>query len=286
MYAAYCYKAGSNIANILSDLTLLITGTTDINALSTDCVKANTSLVSVVPSGWTLFDNAAGTNQKCIRAVNQDDISYKYVILSLPDSSTIRLVLYESWNATTHTGINPAALSHSLGIWSSGEGGYFYIYATARNLFILPWITAGYQTAPMIMEFSRAVLPSTYPCAVSTINNAVCYTASGSGYLSRVKNFSGTGDVGPNNIYGIVNYVSLGGVGLSYTKKDLNENTVALFYKPGVGVTGATKSYLGDVYDIFITPNGLGNTLDQISYNGKNYTLIKSTYCTILIPME
>ena len=58
--------------------------------------------------GWEMHDENAGTNQRCYKALNKDGVTYKYVVLDMSTANSIKLVVYENWNATAHTGTNKA----------------------------------------------------------------------------------------------------------------------------------------------------------------------------------
>lgn len=72
---------------------------------------------------WTLYDDAAGTNEKVYRARGEDKASDFYLWVhdngtAYTDAKNGAFRLYEAWNATTHTGTNatPTAAQVSAGI--------------------------------------------------------------------------------------------------------------------------------------------------------------------------
>lgn len=87
--------------------------------------------------GWELFDANAGANQRCYRAKNKDDVTYKYVVLDLSGSNSIKLVVWESWNATTHVGTNKANLSDTAakaGAVTAVQPGQIFLFINPRWL--------------------------------------------------------------------------------------------------------------------------------------------------------
>jgi len=117
MYTSYFYSASSTAANILSDVVAILTGETNVNNLSANCDKVNTVInASVRVAGWTLHDNAAGTNAKCLKAPVADNANqFKYLVIDTNSAGYIMTKVYELWNETTHTGTNLASTSNSTG---------------------------------------------------------------------------------------------------------------------------------------------------------------------------
>jgi hypothetical protein len=122
MYAKYSYNPGAAVDNILADLTLLLTGTTTVASLSSDCNKGNTSVISTTAAGWSVYDNFQGCNLKTgLRALNADATTYKYMALDAGsqlcpglDSSntrTIETAAFETLSQTTRMGTNPSYYS-------------------------------------------------------------------------------------------------------------------------------------------------------------------------------
>ena len=136
MYAKYDYVAGATLANIMNDINLIITGETNINNLSASCVKSTTEIVAAVAAGWVLHDALAGTNKKCYKAPLADDATkFKYMVLDFNSSGYLKTTIYESWDATSHTGTNLCYYSDQ---YSYGQkidtttGGTMYVFASAR----------------------------------------------------------------------------------------------------------------------------------------------------------
>lgn len=290
MYAVYNYQAGSTAANISADLIKILTGETNKANLSANCVQANTSILSTVPAGWTVWDAAAGTNAQCIRALNQDGTTYKYYTLQAANGTTIGGTVSEAWNAATHTGTNTT--TQSTCTWDSSGGGYFYIYATSKNIVIMPWITTGYINGNglSVFEVSRDTIPATYPCHYMVNSFASMGQSNNtSGIISRIKNQSTTGDT--TNHLSTVYITAItsglgtaGGTGMpgssTSTFRDASENVNLALYRVGV----STQAMLaGQVYDILCTGSTAASNLDEIIYSGTNYVCMKGTSTTMLL---
>ncbi|MBF0108674.1 MAG: hypothetical protein HQL76_05825 [Magnetococcales bacterium] len=140
MYAKYVYNAGSTVANVLSDVTALLTGESDLNNLSTRCNKGQSALVADVAAGWLLHDATAGTNARALKAPLADNPNaFKFVVLDFNTSGYVLTKVYETWNNTTHTGTNLCANSDQTPFSQRLDltnGGVLHLCASARFLMI------------------------------------------------------------------------------------------------------------------------------------------------------
>jgi hypothetical protein len=167
MYTTYIYKAGSTAANILADVIKLLTGTTDQTLLSGDCVQASTSLVTIEPAGWEMWDAAAGVDAVGLRAVVSDDpTKHKYVVIDTNTAGYIFIKVYEYWNNITHVGTNVAYGCELVGYaqrLNVTNGGRLDIRATIRTIVMFSFQGGAYGSstgsAPSgIVERTRASL--------------------------------------------------------------------------------------------------------------------------------
>ncbi len=139
MYAVYKYLNGATAANVLADVVAILTGTTDVNTLSASCDKVNSSIFSTNAAGWEMHDASAGTNSVVLKAAVHDNASqYKYMWLTTNTAGYFGCALYETWNATSHTGTNVCNNDTSSTGWQRvnyafATGGFLYISATARH---------------------------------------------------------------------------------------------------------------------------------------------------------
>jgi hypothetical protein len=89
--------------------------------------------------GWTLHDAAAGANARAYTAVCKDGVRQKTVVIDFNTANRVYVKTYESWNATTHTGVNICHLSNDS---NDGQqinltaGGKLYAFATVRYLIL------------------------------------------------------------------------------------------------------------------------------------------------------
>ncbi len=91
---------------------------------------------AVTAGGWTVHDAAAGANMIAYSAPNKDGASFKYVVIDYT-TPTIMIKLYETWNATTHTGTNLATGSDRAeysGKYTLTAPGQIFVFASARYL--------------------------------------------------------------------------------------------------------------------------------------------------------
>lgn len=102
--------------------------------------NAHAAIVNwVARHGWTLVDAAAAAQMQVFRAPNKNGTDYKYVGIGY-DASGIYLRVFESWNATTHTGVNETYYTGQAAarsqVFDSFNGGYFYLFASSNYLVI------------------------------------------------------------------------------------------------------------------------------------------------------
>lgn len=140
MYATYTYKAGSVAGNIIADIVLMLTGTTDPLLLSGDCVAGSTTITATELAGWTVHDAVAAANAQVLKAEYSDDAAnFKYLYIDTNNNTHVRLNYYEAWNEVAHTGTNPTYDATNT-IYSQrlnlAAGGRLDIRATARCFMI------------------------------------------------------------------------------------------------------------------------------------------------------
>lgn len=153
MFTTYTYQAGSTKANVLADIVLLLTGTTDKALLSGDCVQGSTEILSTVAAGWSVYDSIAGTNAQCLRAANLAAAPYKYIVVDTNTANVVFLKVYRSWDSGAHTGTNLAWKSDDAAIAGTRldltNGGILYVGASARYVVIFSLVSGqwGVNTA-------------------------------------------------------------------------------------------------------------------------------------------
>lgn len=206
MLVKYSWLSGATVANVLSDIAAILCNTPVAN-LSAGCDKVNSAIVyNTIASNWEVYDNVALA--PVIRSLNADGTSYKYATLGVL-TNRLTAKVYESWNAVTHTGLNPGVggiANMSIGATSPptpqgatpltnngttvSVAGTLYIYATARTLVV---------DRILIAEFTRSsvALDSTYPCVtITSINydSTIAYTNQLQVGICRMKSAMLAGD--------------------------------------------------------------------------------------------
>ena len=150
MKAKLVYSAGATAAQVYEAIKLIVTGTTDVNALPAGIDKVNTTIsIAIAAAGWSLFDDATGTNnQFVIRALQVDGTTYKYAKLTI-GSSSLDLLGMEGWDATANTATNAtnAVTGQPLNLTS---GGTLHIFASARYLLFASEIGASWGNSNSI----------------------------------------------------------------------------------------------------------------------------------------
>jgi len=276
MYAVYNYQPNSTTANVLSDLVALLTGTTDPASLSSDCVTGNTSVTALDAAGWEVYDNDTGTTDRVIlRALSQDGIVYNYVQLTLT-TTTLNITTMESWNSATNTATNYAYSQGFISTISTNGGGYFYIYATSKNILIKPWITEGMQTLVNACEINP------YGFFYTGYPRMGVYNGGGpSAYWPRVKRHDASGDsigfsVSTRTMTGASSNYASGSLSSRYRLADESEILQLSKLYP---LLSNNPSYMvmGELYDILTGGTLNIILLDEIVYNGVNYVYLESS---------
>ena len=299
MFALYNYKAGSTKANILADIGKILTGTTDLAQLSTDCGIENSTITAQYdPAGWSIHDANCGTGQLCIKAPCLDGVTFKYVILDM-NTLPFTFKCYETWNASTHTGTNPVYFSNGQPYISelqetyltTATGGYIFLYASAQELIFNFKGSGGWASQVgnrfIVEEFTRMSvnmdIARGYPCW--------CPMA-GPGAVSafkspRLKNPVGNGDAVTTNEHTSL-YASSMLFGSTSKRPpayrdsitETNYETIFPMSESLIIQTSRYDAYQQfDAFDVlgYLCTKGIatdyeaGNTLDELIYNGKTY---------------
>ena len=299
MYAKYEYNAGATQANVLADLVLICTGTTDVNSLSASCNKTTTTITSTVAAGWTVHDASASATSQVIKAPYTDNGSaYKYFQI-VSGASSFSFAGYETWDSGTHTGTNknPTSTSNISQYFSTSEAGRFYIFASARFVALIGEYSTNYGSSnsgiTVCAEFSRSqpwnTTSSGYP-SFTVIGTGECINSSGAAhaYLMRTKNLSGSDYTGAN----AAAYLST--VGGNYTSwntsyyfpdgtgtkvYDASTNRFVPFfplYLTQVTNYAAPIGEISTISDIWISPRNLLAHLETVTKGVNDYIAMKT----------
>lgn len=162
MYLQYKTNTTWLVSELMSDITAILTGTTDVAALSASCDKPNTSfLASTKPSAWTVHDPLTGdvNYSKILAAPDATAAVNKYIKIRYVASSGITFNVYSTWNAATHTGTDATSDIYTCGYNTPSivttQSLVLYIIATTEYIYILPYQAGTLLNAAFIGEISR-----------------------------------------------------------------------------------------------------------------------------------
>lgn len=297
MYARYDYNAAATLAQVVSDISLLLTGTTNKASLSASCNQTNTVIISTVAAGWSVFDAAAATNAQVLRALNGDGTTYKYMFFQLT-ATTLDVRCYESWNATTHTGTNLAAGYGTSSAFSTASGGTVFLFASVQYVHFLGWTGGTFGQTFSVMERTRAsawdtpangVIPVIFAYGwlygPSYNNNANMAGTNGSVTAPRSKT-SAFADVTsnvnytPGTIYGCNSFG-----GLQNIQKSPDAAGVAQYISVDIFVTNANRGdFGGQLYGVKCISAG-GTTTDDVTLSGNTWFYVSAASTATSAPI-
>ena len=302
MYISYVPSASATAVEVWQDFCNILVNT-PISSLSQSCNKTASVLkASSVASPWTLHDGSVSATAKVFKSLNADGVTYKYLHVSY-SSTNIVLALYETWNASTHTGTNQAAYGTTIlatptlqTVTTSG----IVIFANLRTTVVTqPALARSY----LIGEFSRECpsLNASYPCTfiagldvgVSVGGTGVYATATGSNFaaICRAKYVSNLGDMkygstpaGAKQFAGLGPFVS--NASMSYQpEKIIPAGTeistyvarpLYVFCSSEEWVAGGSYAIrpLGKVPEVLAMAVTSGAWFDEIDINGMRYVMM------------
>ena len=272
-----------NLTKVANDIIAVLTGETNENNLSTVSLPGGTSISSIYPAGWEIYDSGAGIDVTypdawILRAPTVDDpTQYKYLKLAFRSSSNyiyIRHQVMESWDSGTNTATNICTVDDINYVRfppSSYNGNTLEIIATARFI----WLRTNdnlYTCSFPAMEISRNhpcfAIGSGYVPVVQMQNNAFAATNFTGYYASvpRVIDAAGTADLTSYDI----RCTNGGGRGSTNVSNEFDNLTSEIAYdnasNPSYGVQQiiferreTIGAVLGDstVADVFIMQGGV-----------------------------
>lgn len=144
----------------------LITQRIDYDAGTTSSALFAALEAILTANGWTVFDAAPGgtwdnggtLRGKVFRSASTAKPGlYNYVLLQVDGSATPRVytVLYESWNATTHTGTSLTNNSNVAGftsVWTTSGAGSLYVACQSWQLLVMSYISGTWGKATGVAE--------------------------------------------------------------------------------------------------------------------------------------
>lgn len=265
MLFKYSTLSVSTIAQVIADIAALCTGGS-IDALSASCDKVNSAiLANTEASGWSLID-AAGPNLGKVLTAKDAYGNDKIVSINAYNATTLGMVGYETYNPITHTGTAATTPTSFMPSHTANAPQTFYVYATARSLFIF---SSNGTTAVGSLEFTREApaLSANYYQSyglfsnITAINSSVCFI--------RTKNNNNTGDytarINTGSIIGLT-----GCFGAVNTYRD---STDAVIY-PSTDLYIQDGVLLGKMIDIIGTLNIVGTFMDTVVFDDVTYFVV------------
>ena len=311
MYARYQYNSGVQTtvqANILADLLAILTGEVNVSNLSASCDKVNSTITVDNPAGWVLHDAAAGTNAKTIKAPLADDqATFKHLVLDTNTNGTLYIKVFETWDATAHTGTNNctnSAIASYAQQFSTTTGGILHVFATARFVLVISqmgstWGSTSNSGGCGCFERTRA-------CPWDTVAAGYPpYLFANLGYWSN----NLTGATMPRKLLrtGVVNTGSTATVSpyvvpfgdLVTAMSNINGADQKVQNASGVGLipllpilvadnTSMPTQYgeISSLCDIWLVPQGVAANLDTIVVNSINYLVVQAFNTTKLFAVR
>jgi hypothetical protein len=310
MYAKYVYNSGATQANILADLTAILTGETTVANLSAGCNKTDTTITSTVEAGWTLHDGASGTNKKVLKAAYSGNASvFKYLELdySYGINYGITCQFYETFDNSTHTGTNKTANSnteYAQRMDTSSSGNILHIFSSARFVALFSqmangsWGDVSNSGATLATEF-KPLCPWTndtdYPYPASCVSFSDSVSSSKKTYLSRAKT-NGNSDV--TGVSAVARLASIGATGYSNLLSssdyfptganlkvyDDSGNLKVPRFPIFIADPPAFTMPIGDISacaDIWFAPSSLLARLDTVTIGANPYIAIPATQTSV-----
>ncbi|MBF0629105.1 MAG: hypothetical protein HQL91_12885 [Magnetococcales bacterium] len=308
MYSKYVYLAGASAANILADLVAILTGETVVANLSASCDKAQTTILSTIPAGWSLHDGSAGTNAKTIKAPLADDATkFKYVVLDANTAGYIQTKVYETWDATAHTGTNIAYNSNSPSAsqqFSTTLAGTVHLFASARFLLLASlyngiWGSSTATGPSGCLERTRVcpwdtVAAGWPPFAFTNLGN-IATDGSGS-YPPRLMSRALASITGTNSVLtsyaGFLGTVSTMMASFNAVDQkvpdDVGGSAIPFFPITWMNSTYMPAPYgeISSLCDIWALPQGVAANLDPIQKGGLDYLCLQASGTTKMFALR
>lgn len=220
MYAKLQISGTATAAQVVTDIVAVLTGTTDVNELSAQIVKANSQIISTDPAGWTLVGDYLATGKVLSAPVADNASQYKYVAI-FTSGSSVAYQLGEGYNAGGKT-LTTATVSHGLisnyasnaVTFPHGQTTFdLYITASARHIGFHTLVNSGGNYYP-------GDLGGVFECTRKDIWNT-----SSSGFLPAVQTNSNYGLIAHGTNTAQNHFQTGGAYGLNTTRY-MTDNTV------------------------------------------------------------
>ena len=312
MYCKLVYNSGVQAtvqADLLADVVALLTGEVTINNLSATCDKVNSTITVDTVAGWTLHDAAVGTNAKCLKAPLADNAAvFKYVVIDTNTNGTIFTKVYETWDATAHTGTNKCTNSDTASYsqqFSTTLGGVIYLFATARFILLnsqigSTWGSSSNTGGSGCFERTRACTWDTvaagYPPFLFANFGYWAASATKSSSMPRKLLRTDVVNTGTNATVSAL-VVPFGEITTMFTA--LNGADQKVQNTLGVGQVPLLPIMIGDstsmpiqygeissLCDVWALPQGVAANLDTVVVNSVNYIVLQASGTTKLFAVR
>lgn len=138
MYASYYYVAGASATDVLNDIVAILTGATDVNALSQSCDKSLTQIrTTYSQAGWTLVASPTSTRRVLSATISTIPTRNKFVRLDVDNTAYLRLSVMRDYT-TTEVGLYTAADVYQQRL-NLTAGGRMDIYADSKTLLLFSY---------------------------------------------------------------------------------------------------------------------------------------------------
>lgn len=293
MYAVYSYKSTATTAQVLRDIIMLLTGTTNLNSLSASCDVATSSVDNTFTTGNN-FDHDSSISAALTQSLRMsvwDNTSVYFYVQFVVTTTSLGIGIHDSWNAGTHVVVAPGAQHTSLmNINTIGTtAGVLYIWSDGKSLMVTSGTSA---YALSVTQFTRDDLWRTnaggykpVACNGSIVNNAPGGAwASTTGFTLKSLNSSGVavnaGTAGSNVNAWLVDSPPSAPTG--YLSSTL---TSIAFLQPLRGGTGAGHGWGGSITEIspiyYLNSGSIPAYTDEVVFGAEKYKVMGSgtKYC-------
>ncbi len=282
MYMAYRTNATFVMNEVLADIKLALTGTTDPSNFGNSCDKGNTTITSTVAAGWTSADSNPGTGQFAISCLDKDAVLTKYVSLDTTTSANnLTAKLFEGWNTGTHAG-SVTAYHGSVGFANITSVAFIYVWATPRYIFMFLYQSGGWQGRFGIVEIDRSTVISDYYQAANAKPVTCMMTCSDNRLQNtRWKNSGRNGEWLPgDSISNPGKIIMFEPNGVSLHAPGNIAETQLFYVQPVYCTTGDQDNwavYFGKIIDLYMLPCNQDSgivALDETTIAGNTYSLM------------
>ncbi|MEM4592816.1 MAG: hypothetical protein QW196_05395 [Sulfolobales archaeon] len=263
MYASYYYVAGASATDVLNDIVAILTGTTDVNALSQSCDKSLTQIrTTYSQAGWTLVASPTSTRRVLSAPISTIPTRNKFVRLDVDNTAYLRLSVMRNYT-TTEVGLYTATdvFQQRLNLTA---GGRMDIYADSKTLLLFSYQSGSFGNSSVngitgVVEVEKDaskighVVDLSYPvvCINPFLQITEVYNTSGTLQTTSWQSVSLSTKLSPTTFtYNNNNYAQI----------------VPMYF-------AASPYCLDCLSDVFFIPNNYGAIFDTLVWNNKTWVI-------------